>query len=243
MRHISTHPYVKVEHPTHAGGMRPNLSIEAMVDEDYLPDIVNAETALLDDHIAAPIDAFVGEDVSGRVPTLVTHKLFEQAHATGQIASRPKTYFMSSGRLWGPGLEEKERQWADNLADYVALSGVAAEVSKARVITDFVDTGESSGRLVNALRQSGIEDVSTVEPLPDVLEYLSCSDDTTGIRRMLGVTKVPLQPLAGINSHASPTGKTELRIFLEDYADYIYWRIFNEEPPRRIHSPKLHKIT
>lgn len=54
---------------------------------------------LLRTHSEKPIDILVGDDVSGRVPTLIAHRFLRLAQAGSHIETVPRTFFMASGRV------------------------------------------------------------------------------------------------------------------------------------------------
>ena len=46
-----------------------------------------------------PAQVIVGDDVSGRVPTLITRRFLELSHADQVFSEMPRTFFMASGTV------------------------------------------------------------------------------------------------------------------------------------------------
>ena len=69
--HIKKHPYVIDENGLHIP--------YRLVDSDGIESGIIFGEELFNQHADTPIDLIVGDDVSGRVPTLIAHRLFRLA--------------------------------------------------------------------------------------------------------------------------------------------------------------------
>jgi hypothetical protein len=73
---------------------QPELQIpEALVKDRGLERFCDFEEEILNSHLAGPIDIIVGDDVSGRVPTLFTHR-FLRLERGGGSRKQCSTYFL-----------------------------------------------------------------------------------------------------------------------------------------------------
>jgi hypothetical protein len=178
---------------------------------------------LLSEHQRRPIDAIVGDDVSGRVPTLIAHRLFRQALVGGYVDSVPRTLFMTSGRLDSiprNSKDEIDNKWSENLRAHVGLIIGAMTVRRAMVLTEVVGTGRSVSRITEAFRSNGVED--TDYAVSGEALYL-CGHGSSNIdRRIVGVEKYPPEPVSRRHADFDGIESAKLRHFLDDYASAIY---------------------
>jgi hypothetical protein len=124
----------------------------------YLDEMAEAQKAIVDEHCENPIDVIIGDDVSGRIPTLITHRFLRLAHAAGHIDTVPHTMFMASGNVMQfSDPDGAEQAWRKNLTAYAGLILGQIAAKNVKVITDLVVTGDSVDRLKTAFSAQGVE--------------------------------------------------------------------------------------
>ena len=205
--------------------------------------MVEFERGILGRHEQRPVDVIVGDDVSGRVPTLVTHYLLREAADKGKIAERPQTWFMTSGLMrstYGDDCETINEDWQHNLTGHAARLLEGTNVKNALVITEIVGTGRSVKRLKTAFTDNGIH----AEHVASGTEYLGGHGNDTADRAGVGVEKFPPEPVSRRHVGFSGRESAEFRGFLKDYSSAIYNEIFGNrswDVARRIVSHCVEK--
>lgn len=182
------------------------------------------EKDILEQHMESPIDVIVGEDVSGRVPTLITHRFLRLAAAAGEIETVPQTYFMASGinNTDDPvRRREVEQRWRKNLTEQAGNIIGTQSVESVVIITDTVDRGTSIDRIESAFRNVGV--MTTRKVLGT--GWLRGDYSVNPSRTAVGVVKFP----GGATSHRRSRSMGfdgekvgALRHFIDDYAGALY---------------------
>jgi hypothetical protein len=119
----------------------------------------------------------IGDDVSGRVPSLLVWDQMQRwAHHRNVTA--PQMYFVAGGRLGlGSGFSQEARM--ENLATRLEEEGLDSHSGRAVILSEIVNSGESMKPLVRALERHKIPyDVAAMSS--------SLSEDT--LRTRLGAS-------------------------------------------------------
>lgn len=95
----------------------------------------------------------VSDEVGGRIPTLIVRKVMSLRHP-GQV---PHTTFVNGGKMLKSMSMVEGEEGVSSLGDYLSLSAGAGH--RVLVVTQVVDSGESLGVLVDALRRARCSDV------------------------------------------------------------------------------------
>lgn len=224
LRPIDEHPYVE------AAGIDYPRNLVTQFGR-----YVEFEKAILAQHMADPIDTIVGEDVSGRVPTLITHRFLRLAQADGLIEAVPKTRFMASGGNHIDNPEKRrqvETEWRRNLTSRAGHILGPVGVGNIVVITDTVDKGTSIKRIEDAFQHYA---GATVTRHVLGAGWLRGDYSTNPSRTVVGVVKYP----GGAVSHRRSAyngfdGKKtgDLRHFLDDYTRALYATVLDEPSSR-----------
>lgn len=190
------------------------------------------EHGLVVKHQAQPYDIMVGDDVSGRLPTLMTHRFMRLAQAGGHIETVPETHFMASGRSDHVRNSIADaHEWQLNLN--LRAVDILDEREDARVltVTEFKINGDALMRIAKAFRSQGVTDIEEVIiPTPYAYETPGVSGSSIE-RRSLGVYKEA--PAAVSRRRVNAKGRTiaQFRYFLDDYTRSLYEYAFNEPAP------------
>jgi hypothetical protein len=194
------------------------------------PLVVNFGIRLLNSHADKPIDVIVGDDVSGRIPALISRRLFTLAHTDDRVETIPKTYFMASGNIRTHGsdrmLDKIDKSWRTNLRDHAEKIIGETAAKKVVVLTELISSGVSVQRLEDAFSQNGVEDVSHIMGGGAYLHGIN-SDNKD--RRVVGVEKHPPAPTTRRHSWFNGSDSAQLRYFLDDYTSAIYQSIKDQE--------------
>jgi len=204
--------------------------------------VADMQKRVLDEHTIEPIEIIVGDDISGRVPTLITKRFLQLAQAGGHTETVPKTFFLASGIIRGLDVEARERQneiWTNNLCEQAARMFGSLAISRALIITELIGTGDSMERLTVALKSAGIEDVLGVTSLSGL--HINSAPAANRDRIAVGLEKSANQPLSHRHPRFEGRKSAELRHFLFHYARIIYTQVFDEEPPAFREKPPLER--
>lgn len=217
-----------VNHPYAANS---GLETVAGLADDYnFGEMVEFYEDIMTDEMIEPFDLIVGDDVSGRIPTLIMHRFLREARASGHLDEVPATVFMASGST-GSIIQEEARNletdWVEKLQDHAGkvLGRVAAK--KVLILTEVVFSGRSIERLKSAFNAHGVYAQPCVTPRIQAL-YLgrgSCARD----RQLVGVEKHPPQATTRRIPFFDSRESAKLRHFLNDYAVAIHGAIFGSE--------------
>lgn len=192
--------------------------------------LAETQEAIEKTHQRRPIDFLVGDDVSGRYPTLMTHRYLRLAQAAGHIDTVPETYFLASGRddhVYGDTVTAD--LWQDNLRERAkAIIGKRVTPS-VLIVTELMTSGSAVGRIRDAFEDNlafvNWRVVST--PYTDT--------HTSPERRALGVEKSV--PQATSHRHPYLRGRTvaQLRYFLHDLTEHLF--MYNNGQPAPATQP------
>jgi hypothetical protein len=194
--------------------------------------IVDIGSLLLNQHARNPIDLLVGDDVSGRIPTLIAHRLLRYAREDGLVDTPPRTVFMASGNKpktrnlysrWST-----ERTWQKNLHDHAKQLVATHATNRVVIITENVSKGKSIRRLEDAFEVSGVKDVSRLNFISKEL-YLNGTEVVSDDRKAVGVEKYPPEATSRRHPEFDGAKSAGLRHFLDDYSEAIYQIIQDRE--------------
>jgi hypothetical protein len=198
-----------------------------------LPDLVKMEKRILVGHIDEPFDIMVGDDVSGRVPTLITHYFLKMAAASGYCETPPSTYFMASGQETGLSKDFRDR-WAYGLAAKAKDIVEATGARRVALVTEYTATGRAMDKLQDGFQI--LPGVSTCRYTLNSLDvYLGGPQSHPSSKRdqraIVGVEKIRPLPVSYRHPDFDGLKTTELRGFLGDMAVSVYEKIFQEAAP------------
>lgn len=105
-------------------------------------------------------DTLISDDVGGRIPALILKKIIKQ-HSPDQ---KLETFFIASGKTYLPTSADKEKY--ERLQEH--LKKITDKTKKVLVVTQFIFTGKTLIRLVDALEEAGVNDfdIATVDAMP-----------------------------------------------------------------------------
>ena len=223
---IAVHPYISQE---------PDLNYPLCL-VDNIRDLEGFQREVLSIQRNG-LDLLIGDDVSGRVPTLLAHEFLRLAEAGGHIDRAPDTFFMTSGHLPEVSslqkLEKLRAGWSQNLQDRAAkIVGAVGTAQRAVIVTEVMATGRSVRRIQEAFRPYGI----TAIPVVSGTSYLNGHGSQCPDRPVVGVEKHAPEPISRLHVHREPARVAALRHFLHDYARILYTRIYNEPAPDRFQA-------
>ncbi len=231
---LSPAPEVLLSHPYVLSHSEDDIP-RHLISEYGFERAVASTTELLEEHEHEPIEALVGDDVSGRVPTLIAHNLFRLALAGDHAVSVPRTYFMTSGQVFLNGWEgQNDVIWRWNLSKHAQHIVQAGALKKVMLVTDTIHQGTSMRRLRQAFTNQGVT--------PRVHEgrygpWLRSENDLENhrleaSRQQVGVEKYPPEAVSRRHPDFEGSKTATLRRFLLDYSGVVYSTIFNEEAPQ-----------
>lgn len=198
-------------------------------------DMVEFVREVAEDHASNPVDALVGEDVSGRIPTLIAHHFLRHAARAGHVSEVPGTFFMASGRILGDNTRAEQKEaWQINLSKYAAQLVGSLGISQVAIITEYIYSGDSVKRLIKAFQEAGAS-TSHYEAVGKEL-YLGnqwISRQASLAKLAVGVEKHESEPVSLRHTDFDPQEISQLRYFIKDYSKAIYLSIFGELPPAK----------
>lgn len=182
----------------------------------------------------------VGDDVSARVPALVTHQFLRLAQADNRIDSVPETHFMTSGSL--PNDQEDhsalEATWQENLAEHAGMLLGRVASQDVLIITE-IDDMEGSTSL-SRLKGAFIAHGARVTYKATNTLYLGDQGVLPEERGYVGLTKqrgeATSQPLPNLDAEKVRA----LRGFLRDYTSALYIRAYGHS--RRVRKKRTEVI-
>lgn len=218
---IQNHPYVD------ESGMS---ILKFMVGEHFFGSMVEFQKGVLKDHATEPVDIIVGDDVSGRVLTLVTHRFLRIALERGEVDKVPATVFMASGLMdekaaTSVGFNEVNSLWSTNSFEHAGKILGKISANRVMIITEMVSTGSSVERLEEAFGSHNMDTCYRV-PAKGARLYMNDRGSDNRNRLVVGVEKQAPNP----NTHRIDgfDGKksSQLRRFLDDYTADLYAAAF-----------------
>ncbi|HVW23198.1 MAG TPA: hypothetical protein VHB51_01805 [Candidatus Saccharimonadales bacterium] len=216
---IHNHPYLSGS---------DTVSVRTLGSTSTLEWVIKTNKEVLTDHNHNPYDVLVGDDVSGRLPTLITHHFLRLAQAGGHTETMPHTYFLTSG-MTRDYSDEQVALWKHNLGMAARAIVAANHASRIAIMTETVSSGRSMARLVESFdSQRG---VTAHAYNMQSATYLGGPGDDNRTRVALGVEKYIPEPFSRRHPSFSGEKASRLRHFLADYAAVIYQDIFNEPAP------------
>jgi len=112
----------------------------------------------------ATYDTIISDDSSGRLVSLVLRKVIEEAKKRKRIEGGVHTYFVAAGR--------HGHRITNQMSDF--LQSKKPEIQKALVVTEYIETGQSIGRIVDVLRSLDIKfDIATLSISNKLSRYSS----------------------------------------------------------------------
>jgi len=190
--------------------------------------VTKTNKELLTDHNQHSYDVLVGDDVSGRLPTLITHHFLRLAQAGGHTETVPRTYFLTSG-MTRDFSDEQIELWKHNLGMAARAIVAANDAHHIAIVTETTASGRSIQRLLESFwSQRGVTahayDMQSGT-------YLGGPGNHNHSRVALGVEKYVPEPFSRRHPDFNGEKASRLRHFLADYAGVIYEEIFKEPAP------------
>ncbi|MBP6042245.1 hypothetical protein KA529_04465 [Candidatus Saccharibacteria bacterium] len=232
--HLKAHEYVEA-FPTSNG-----VATELIRDDSAL-DIMGLLVDVLETQQKDPVDVIIGDDVSGRIPTLIVDRFLKLAQAGGHVDTIPRTFFMASGHhvsspgtfdnglSWEENRQIAEDLWSGNLTEHATKIAGEFAVSRAMLITEIVSSGISIERLESAFANNDIETLRKVVGGEAI--YLKGHGSETAGRKAVGVEKYSPEAI----SRRAPEFESEkvrlLRSFISEYTKALYVAVIGEAPP------------
>jgi len=210
---ISQHPYVA----------EPDLAYPASLVAGF-NQLRRVEELVLEAHEEQPIDLIVGDDVSGRVPTLITHSVFRLAKAAGHIDTVPRFSFLAAG--YPPiGHSPDESLWDENLRQHVRVLLGKISAENVLIMTDQICWGRSINRIRHAFMANSVDPNYIPAQMP-TLDELQKLYPKTRDRVVVGVEKSLPKPITHLHPAYNREEAAALRHFLHDYSGALYRSIF-----------------
>lgn len=183
------------------------------------------ERDFLQEHRDNPIDLIIGEDVSGRAPTLLTHYFLKLAFQNQDIESVPRVAFIASGLLQYPKIfdmpRRKEKVWQRNINRRVRTIIDTESDTRVVILTERVSSGNSMRRILDAVHYAGVGDVQC--RVAKNFPYLGDRMETgEGDRKFTGVEKDIPRPVCKRRRDFNAEEVASFRRFLKFYAELIY---------------------
>ena len=216
---IQEHPYIETSGSAVA---------RELVAEGAFASMVQWQQDIFEEHLQMPVDMLVGDDVSGRVPTLITHRFLQLALLRGRVDRAPSTVFVASGMV-NNGLTNADKTkelWRANTQGRAAEIFGRVSASRVMVVTELSVSGESLGRIKEAFSASGVK-VSSTMPSEGHLLHLRDMKSERDSRLAIGVEKSPPEATSRRISKFDGQKSARLRRFLDDYAIALYDTVFS----------------
>ncbi len=131
-------------------------------------------------------DVIIGDDRSGRVPTLILEKIIDKYNHGGEPI---KTFFVAGGNKgnWSSWKEGAVGEYVDK---------IAGNFKKALLITESMGTGEGTGRFIDSLEKTHLDfDVVSFESAHD-LDYYNALDNFSRHKLIIGKENVGMNYIA-----------------------------------------------
>jgi len=206
---IDEHPLV-LEHPR-------SIATKLV---DKMRNMADFQIDMLMSQQVAPVDAFVGDDVSGRVPTLITREVMKHAYSDGLVEAVPHVFFLAPNRYLACKNDDAEEKHVALLTRQVGQYKNRRPFTSASVVTEFIQSGASIHQIMYALEANG------VCANPVCPERIAC-DIYVGLddgqkRADVGMQKEPGAPVTQRAVHYSQDSVNQMRGFIRDYAGVLY---------------------
>lgn len=186
---------------------------------------------LKEDIDAGTYDMLIGDDASGRIPTMALRKVFANRMRATHPDITPdedrealKTYFVAGGRSRHEDQYEHMRSFFEKIAPEVRR--------RALVVTEYIQSGESIRRLVKLLDAEHIPfDIATIsfgiderdERSEEVRDFFRNHTIIAGIvTRNAGAPLIyDRQDLAGVEKSVQPLNAHAVRYFEKNSQDFL----------------------
>jgi hypoxanthine phosphoribosyltransferase len=146
-------------------------AVEVLTEELEKP-LLRIVSILKPDFEAGTYSTIIGDDTSGRIPTLILAKVIQRIYEKKGF-SHPTVRFLAGSRDLhmedGSVQSGKKRDLSEAVARIKETVSKTTEVKKVLVVTEMIETGESIGSLIDALHQNDwTADVATIggKPFP-----------------------------------------------------------------------------
>lgn len=178
MENISSSPDQPEWHPkpVELGPQRPRLDHDGTTPIERLeagrPQLEQLLTSMAPDIRAGRWDAILGDDVSGRIPTLILRSVIARVYAEEGIKQAPSTYFVAMGKEFSKyPRDEEDHQRELDVKQYLD-SGKWPQ--RVLFVTDNIAGGGSIQTVLETLDDLGIPcDVASVQEPVAVVEQVS----------------------------------------------------------------------
>lgn len=142
--------------------------VESIIMEfrDPIMDIINQLQTKID---CGEYNLIIGEDVSGRIPTLIIERIIKNIYSEKGYAKPGTLFFAGSGVLDRESEQEKTEKITEILTNYSKKLSQNKDLAvkpnqRALIVTEFIETGRSMIPLARALEKSGIDfDIAALE--------------------------------------------------------------------------------
>ncbi|HVW23199.1 MAG TPA: hypothetical protein VHB51_01810 [Candidatus Saccharimonadales bacterium] len=198
-----------------------------------VPQLVNFGKKFVAAHNTEPFDVIVGDDVSGRIPTLLTHYVLKMAAAAGYCDTVPPVYFMASGQQRAVGKFTREI-WQENLDKAAKKIIIASNAKIVALITEYIATEETIKNLKDTFEKiPGVYTHKYVLNEPYI--YLggppSEPAHKQAARAVVGVEKIRPMPFSYRHPDFNGRHTAEFRNFLGDVAATVFENMYDEPAP------------
>lgn len=221
-----------IQHPYRQEYGKSGPLVASMVAADRFCKVADSVGEVTQRHAQRPFDLLVGDDVSGRIPALITYHVMRQAHSSERAAPAPSLVFMPSGHIGGQTWVHewvRERRWRKQLSDRAAQILGTLSTQHVGVITDIVTTGKSLDRIEAAFSGHGADVESFV--LQQKLAawfYLRRGAGYIDERQFTGVEKTGLAACTVRHPEFDARQVGGMRRFIADYAVTVYNALYDD---------------
>lgn len=142
-----------ISQKTDLTSLRERLKTRAFNDPGFLDSLAKLVVKLDLGGKVNEYDAIIGDDTSGRLPSLVLRSVINKKRED-EKKKKIDIYFVAGGRNM---MEEREK----NIDEFIGKKGES--VKKALLVTEFISSGGSVARLAEILKNNGIDyDIAAV---------------------------------------------------------------------------------
>ncbi len=197
-------------HPIHSRD--PGLSMPLSLERNFEYATTRIREAIALQNIYN-FELMVGDDVSGRVPALLTYYSLLMAKERGMVGSVPATHFMTSGHI-GDENRTREKEWRKNLTQHAGQLVGEIGVRQVLIVTEIKSSGKSLRRLKQAFEVYGIE----ANYIIFGTGHLNGQGSRTPDRQAVGVEKYPPQAVSRRHPEFQAPVTSDLRQYLKEFA-------------------------
>lgn len=203
----------------------------------YTGHLAKINKEIVGEHKKDPYGLIIGDDVSARIPTLITHRFLRLALADKRMSEVPQTRFMASGSL-PEDQKALEETWQNNLQTRAGELLGQVSVANVLIITESQPAEDSVSipRMMQAFAAHGARTSYKVTKTAYLGDWAIAADE----RDFVGFEKVRPEAISRTQTPLHPQKIAAFRGFLRDYTDSLYRQAFGPiKPGRRQHKNVL----